>query len=375
MEWFSRTLRLPPIPLLMPPTAANRFQGLGRVVALYLIFGVVLVLAVRSFPFVQDIVAGARLSELEGNLSAALGSGASPPVGTPVGTPLGFGGPWSVVIVAGMSMLGALAIMVPVTWVYMVTRRHRGYEESVVHTLLILPVAVTGIVMIVQNSIALAFSLAGIVAAVRFRTTLDDTKDAVYVFLAIGVGLACGVQALGVALTLSIIFNGVIVLLWYTQFGNIYADQNARSGPLAIGDVLAGPASSQSALRVGDPAVLEAASVTEVADIADRAVRIERHISEERTKKKDRRANSLILIHAESAQAAQGHVDPILEDMAVRWKLAEISGGPSGHMLIYLARLDGSEAQGETMDRIRGATKGELTAAELRSLQGIKPRA
>jgi hypothetical protein len=121
--------------------------------------------------------------------------------------------------------------------------------------------------------------------------------------------------------------------------------------------------------------VLEAASVTEVADIADRAVRIERHISEERTKKKDRRANSLILIHAESAQAAQGHVDPILEDMAVRWKLAEISGGPSGHMLIYLARLDGSEAQGETMDRIRGATKGELTAAELRSLQGIKPRA
>ena len=359
----------------MPPTAANRFQGLGRVVALYLIFGVALVLAVRSFPFVQDIVAGARLSELEGNLSAALGSGASPPVGTPVGTPLGFGGPWSVVIVAGMSMLGALAIMVPVTWVYMVTRRHRGYEESVVHTLLILPVAVTGIVMIVQNSIALAFSLAGIVAAVRFRTTLDDTKDAVYVFLAIGVGLACGVQALGVALTLSIIFNGVIVLLWYTQFGNIYADQNARSGPLAIGDVLAGPASSQSALRVGDPAVLEAASVTEVADIADRAVRIERHISEERTKKKDRRANSLILIHAESAQAAQGHVDPILEDMAVRWKLAEISGGPSGHMLIYLARLDGSEAQGETMDRIRGATKGELTAAELRSLQGIKPRA
>ena len=55
-------------------------------------------------------------------------------------------------------------------------------------------------------------------------------------------------------------------------------------GPLLV---LAGPGSAQSALRVGDPAVLEAASVTDLAEIAERAVRIERHVSEERKKKKD----------------------------------------------------------------------------------------
>ena len=33
---------------------------------------------------------------------------------------------------------------------------------------------------------------AGVVAAVRFRNTLRDTKDAVYVFLAVGIGLAWG---------------------------------------------------------------------------------------------------------------------------------------------------------------------------------------
>ena len=53
-----------------------------------------------------------------------------------------------------------------------VTRQNQGFNESVLHALLMLPVAVTGIVMIVQNarnSIAVAFALTGIVAAVSAR--------------------------------------------------------------------------------------------------------------------------------------------------------------------------------------------------------------
>jgi hypothetical protein len=350
-------------------TQGGRTTGLGRVLLYYILFAVLLGVLVRYVPYIRDVVAGVRLNELEGGLGGAFRPVTPPPVGA-----TGSVNPWESSLIAGFSMLGALAIMVPVTWVYMVTRRHRGYHESVVHTLLILPVAVTGIVMIVQNSVALAFSLAGIVAAVRFRTTLEDTKDAVYVFLAIGVGLASGVQALGIALTLSVIFNIVILILWRTQFGNIYADQNTRAGPLSVADVLAGPGSSQSALRVGDPAVLEAASVSDLADIADRAVRMERHLTEERAKKKDRRANSLILVHASSAGDAQAHVEPILEELSVRWKLAEIGEGPKGTMLTYVARLDDAFAQGALMDRVREGSDGAIDAAELRSLKGLKPR-
>lgn len=356
----------------MTPTSprGSRGRGLGRVLLYYVLFAVVLVVLVRYVPSVRDVVSGVRLDQLGSSIGdSVFGPQAPPPVGSPVSA-----GPWSSALVAAMSMIGALAIMVPVTWVYMVTRRHRGYDESVVHTLLILPVAVTGIVMIVQNSIALAFSLAGIVAAVRFRTTLDDTKDAVYVFLAIGVGLATGVQALGIGLTLSVIFNLVVIVLWQTRFGNIYADQNTRSGPLSVGDVLGGPASAHSALRVGDPAVLEAAAPADLADMADRAVRIERHVSEERSKSKRKRANTLILVHASAAEPARAFVDPLLEAAAVRWKLAEIGPGPEGHMLVYLARLDDPSAQGTIMDRLRTGN-GVVAAAELRSLKGLKPRA
>ena len=355
----------------MSTPSKSRNAGLMRVLLYYVVFTIVLVLAVTYLPWVGDVVSGARLV---GGTSAAqadtlLGQNAPPPVGLPIS-----GGVWSGALVALLSMVGALAIMIPVTWVYMLTHRHRGYNESVVHTLLILPVAVTGIIMVVQDNLALAFSLAGVVAAVRFRTTLEDTKDAVYVFLAIGVGLAAGVQALGISLTLSIVFNIVILVLWRTQFGNIYADQNTRAGPLGVGDVLAGPGSAHSALRVGDPAVLEAASVSDLAEIAERAVRIERHISEERAKKRDRRANSLILVHAARAEEAQAYIDPMLEDMSVRWKLAEVGPGPRGHLLVYLARLDGAAAQGAVMDRLSEGHGGAIAAAELRSLKGLKPR-
>jgi len=351
----------------MTATVSNKSpsKGLGRVAIYYVLFGVGLWLAVENVPAVRDAMSGGLGASIGVDV---FGLDSQPAVATPVS-----GNVWANAILASFSMLGALAIMVPVTWVYMVTRRHRGYEESVVHTLFILPVAVTGIVMIVKNDVAIAFSLAGIVAAVRFRTTLEDTKDAVYVFLAIGVGVACGVQELGIALVLSIVFNGVILTLWKTKFGNIYADQHTRSGPIGLGDVLAGPGSAASALRVGDPAVLEAASPGDLADIAERAVRMERHIVEERSKKKLKRANALILVHARAAAGAQAYVDQLLEEMAVRWKLAEIGPGPDGVLLEYLARLDST--QGAVMDRLRNAPDGVVTAAELRSLKGLKPRA
>jgi hypothetical protein len=352
-----------------PGSRGRPLGGLGRVVTYYIAVAVAVTALVRYVPWVRETVSGGSLGGLAGGVDEIFGPGAPPTVAPAVDAAT-----WSVALLGAFSMLGALAIMVPVTWVYMVTRSRRGYNESVVHTLLILPVAVTGIVMIVHDSVALAFSLAGIVAAVRFRTTLEDTKDAVYVFLAIGVGLASGVHALGLALVLSLVFNAVILVLWRTNFGNVYAGRGGGAGPMGLGDVLAGPASADTALLVGDPAVLDAASPSELAGAAERAVRMERHISEERKKKKGKRANALILVHAAKAGPAQDYVDALLEELATRWKLTEVGPGPGGFLLEYLARFDGPGVQGAVMDRLREAPAGVVEAAELRSLKGLKPR-
>jgi hypothetical protein len=117
-----------------------------------------------------------------------------------------------------LGLTGVLVFMNPVAWVYMGARRRRGREQSFVMTLLLLPLAVAGIVIIVENSLALAFSLAGIVAGVRFRLTLDDTLDAVFIFMSIGVGLAAGIGALEVAAVLSLFFNFSVLFLWLFQY-------------------------------------------------------------------------------------------------------------------------------------------------------------
>ena len=91
-------------------------------------------------------------------------------------------------------LIGTLVLMLPVSWVYMSARRVQGHNQAVVQTLIILPLVVAGVIIVVQNSLALAFSLAGVVGAVRFRTTLRDTRDLVFIFLSIGVGFAAGVE-------------------------------------------------------------------------------------------------------------------------------------------------------------------------------------
>src|SRR5689334_4685103 len=89
-------------------------------------------------------------------------------------------------VTVALAMISAALLALPTAWVYTRTRAKRGYQQSVVQTLMVLPLVVAGVVVLVKYSVALAFSLAGIVAAVRFRNTLDDSKDAVYIFLATG---------------------------------------------------------------------------------------------------------------------------------------------------------------------------------------------
>jgi len=64
-----------------------------------------------------------------------------------------------------LASIGALILTVPVSWVYFITSKARRIDQSFLQTIMILPVVVTGIAMIVLNSLALAFSLAGVVAA------------------------------------------------------------------------------------------------------------------------------------------------------------------------------------------------------------------
>ena len=119
-----------------------------------------------------------------------------------------------------VAIILAIGLMVPVSWVYILTHDPREIDSSLIQTMLILPVIVAGIAMIVQNSVPLAFSLAGIVAAVRFRFSLKKPAHALYIFTAITVGLAAGISALEIAIIVSAMFAYGSMVVWKLDYGD-----------------------------------------------------------------------------------------------------------------------------------------------------------
>lgn len=123
-------------------------------------------------------------------------------------------------VTLAIAILGALLVTAPVTWVYFITTRTKQVDRSFAQTIMVLPVVVAGIAIIVQNSLPLAFSLAGVVAAVRFRFALEEPAHALYIFAAIAIGLGAGISALEIAFVISAGFVYITLLLWKLDYGS-----------------------------------------------------------------------------------------------------------------------------------------------------------
>ena len=202
---------------------------------------------------------------------------------------------WARSASAMLITIGALVLGLPVAWIYMYTRRLR-FDPSLVQSVIILPMVIAGIVVIVKNSIALAFSLAGIVAAVRFRNTLKDPKDAVYIFLAIGIGIAAGVHALDVALVMSLLFNTVVLLLWRFNLATIYGGELQKD-----------------LLSVGDRSLL-------LAETARARDALKWRLGSENGSKD---ADGILLVHSDDAEGARRSVELLLTETAREWQIID----------------------------------------------------
>jgi len=234
------------------------------------------------------------------------------------------------VLRAGAAMLGALVLAIPVAWVYLITRRRKGFAQSVVHTILMLPLAVAGTMVLVQNSIPLAFSLAGL-AVLRFRNTLDDTKDAIYLFVATGIGISSAAHALDVGLALSFLFSSTAVVLWWTNLGRTPSRIKARLTLEKLRET--------RELRIPVPADGVPADPW----------------------------NAVLRVHASNSDEAQSAVESVLRESAKRWELTGITPGEHGFQQIeYVVRLKPSIARGALLNSLRARGAPNVIGAEFR---------
>lgn len=133
-----------------------------------------------------------------------------------------------VALYLAFSLGGTILVMLPVTWSYIATKREIGYQKSFARALIVLPICAATIVLLIQNNLALAFGLAAMVAAIRFRVVLEEAIDGIYIFAAICVGLAAGIGYLGVGAIMAVFFCFTNVILWHMDYGKNPLD-DARS--------------------------------------------------------------------------------------------------------------------------------------------------
>jgi len=266
-----------------------------------------------------------------------------------------------------LAMITAVLVSVPVAWIYTLTRQKRGFQQSVVQMLVLLPPVVAGIVMLVKHSLALAFSLAGAAAAVRFRNTLDDSKDAAYAFLAIGIGIAAAVE-LPVALVLSIVFNVVILALWYTDFGRAPAALEGKEAQRKMERALAVASRTGTFVARLDKELFEHMSPEQLEAAADKALRRRRRNAPDFMDQdtESARDNLLLRIASFDPLATRKAVEPVLDERVKRWRYGGLVREGTGTTVIeYTVDLKRREPAQGVLDALRDLG-GHVVRVELK---------
>jgi len=118
-----------------------------------------------------------------------------------------------------LAVLCSIIIGFIISLIYILTHKKKGYDQSYVFTIVVLPVVVGIIIMLVGNNMAQAFSLAGVFSLVRFRSAPGDPSDICYIFFSVATGLACGLGYIGYAFLFLILLGAVILLMNKVDFG------------------------------------------------------------------------------------------------------------------------------------------------------------
>jgi hypothetical protein len=339
------------------PLARITEDPVVRVAAYYVLLAAATALVWQVFPGLAAVFTAERLAEV-----SATTSHSDPLLDALSGTPSpAMAPPLALAVTTALCMLGSFLLMLPVTWVYVLTRQRKGFRQSVVQTLIILPIVVAGVVLLVKNSIALAFSLGGIVAAVSFRNTLRDTKDAVYIFLAIAVGLASGVQVMSAAAVMSFIFNIVILIFWYTDFGRAPAHLEGPRAARRLERSLALANRTNAFVAQLDREILKSMAPEQLQALVQRARRrVGDGPTEDKPPKQPKPLDTVLRIQTPDPETARPHIEAVLASQVKAWQFSRSERDTAGTPVL------------EYRVRLRKSVPGPALAGELRARLGSR---
>ena len=131
-------------------------------------------------------------------------------------TDLGFNSPSAPLIEIVWALSLSFMLNMLIATVYRRTYRGGDFSQDYVHTLLILGTVVSVIVMVVHvdkskdSGQATAFGVFAAFSLIRFRTTLGQSRDVGFIFLAMAAGLGVGARAYWLATATTVLLCAII---------------------------------------------------------------------------------------------------------------------------------------------------------------------
>jgi len=265
-----------------------------------------------------------------------------------------------------IAMASAFLFALPVAWIYILTRQKKGFSQSVVQSLLVLPLVIAGIVVLVKHSLALAFSLGGIVAAVRFRTNLDDTKDAAAIFCVTGIGLAAAVQP-SVAAVLSLAFNLLAVGLWATEFGRSPASLEGKRAQRQLDRALTVASRTGTFVAKMDDEVLKSLAPEQLEALADRAWKRKKKMVNEEPDAPRHEFEGLLRVRCDNVDIARPLIENEFSGLFSKWKYMGAERAEDGTRTAeYGVDLADTVTRGVVSDVLRTVPNAGVQAVEIR---------
>jgi hypothetical protein len=264
-------------------------------------------------------------------------------------------------IVTFFALTIAFLLTVPVAWVHMLTKGDEA-DPSLTQSLVVLSVIVAGVMLLLDDNLARSFSLVGVVAAVRFRNTLKDPKDAVYVFLSLGIGMACGFQSYHVAMFLSFFECAILLVLWTYQTGAPAIGEANLLQTLQASEKKGErtPAEALAWLTPEARGRLEADLETQSRYITMAGML---------QSKNGKRPNAVITVQTTGTASARNSINAQMEDHRGKWRLLGTDEKDGITTLEYLGRLPRKRTPPVTfLERLRTADTGVKQVA-FRSLR------
>lgn len=124
---------------------------------------------------------------------------------------------WDLALAA---LLLSYALSMTISWVYVATYSGLSYVRSFATTLAVAAVVAAIVMLAIGDDVARGLGLVGALTVIRFRTSLKDTRDLMFAFAALSIGVACGVLAFSIAILGTAVFCCAMAYLSFSEFGS-----------------------------------------------------------------------------------------------------------------------------------------------------------